>query len=100
MSSDNDFHQDMQKLFKMLKDLLKNRSIKEKIKEQQEKNSQDAVNINIFFLPLLSLSPDELDEFEDLYDEYMVDEEKSQEEMTTDLTKSDLDFLRTHGIRF
>lgn len=100
MSADNDFHQDMQKLFKMLKDLLKNRSIKEKIKEHQEKSPQDSVNINIFFLPLLSLSADELDEFEDMYDEYMIDEEKSLEDMTTDLTKSDMDFLRRNGIRF
>lgn len=90
----------MQKFIQMLKKLLKNHPIKDKFNEMDgngEKNSE--INVNVFFMPFLSLSPEDMDELEDIYDEYF-DEDKVKDEMETDLTKSDMEFLKQNGIRF
>lgn len=96
----NNFQDDMQKFIQMLKKLLKNYSNKDKFSDNDilsEKNGD--INVNVFFMPFLSLSPEDMDELEDIYDE-CFDDDKSREDLDADLTKSDMDFLRKNGIRF
>lgn len=58
------------------------------------------VNINFCFLSFFPMSPEELDDLEDLYEQYLSEEDKSAGDLSPDLTASDLDFLRKNGIRF
>lgn len=96
----NNFQDDMQKFIQMLKKLLKNHSGKDKFSEEDLMSGKNGdINVNVFFMPFLSLSPEDMDELEDIYDD-CFDEEKSHETFDADLTKSDLDFLRKNGIRF
>lgn len=100
MSFDADFNQDMKKFIQMLKKLLKNHPVQDKIRDPQESQSSSDVNMNIFIFPLIPLTPEEMDELEEVYDPYGFDEDKSAEELSANLTESDLDFLRRYGIRF
>ena len=100
MSFDADFNQDMKKFIQMLKKLLKNHPVQDKIRDPQESQSSSDINMNIFIFPLIPLTPEEMDEAEEVYDPYGLDEDKSAEELSENLTESDLDFLRRYGMRF
>lgn len=100
MSFDADFNQDMKKFIQMLKKLLKNHPVQDKIRDPQESPNSSDINMNIFIFPLIPLTPEEMDELEEVYDPYGFDEDKNVEELSANLTESDLDFLRRYGIRF
>ncbi len=100
MSFEGDFNQDMKKFIQMLKKLLRNHPLQDKIRDSQESQGGNDINMNIFIFPLIPLTPEEMDELEEIYDPYAFDEEKISEDLNTHLTDSDLDFLRRYGIRF
>ena len=100
MSSEADFNKDMKKFIQLIKKLLKNNPAQDKLKESQDKFSDGGVNINVFIFPLIPLTPEEMDELEEIYDYFSPDDEKSGEDLSSDLTESDRDFLKNHGIRF
>lgn len=90
----------MQKFIQMLKKLLKSNLNKDKFSDNDIMAGKNGdINVNVFFMPFLSMSPEDMDELEDIYDE-CFDEDKSREDIDADLTKSDIDFLRKNGIRF
>jgi hypothetical protein len=96
----NNFQDDMQKFIQMLKKLLKSNLNKDKFSDNDIMAGKNGdINVNVFFMPFLSMSPEDMDELEDIYDE-CFDEDKSREDIDADLTKSDIDFLRKNGIRF
>ncbi|MBU3759829.1 MAG: hypothetical protein FGM27_07885 [Candidatus Omnitrophica bacterium] len=100
MNSEPDFNQDIKKFIQMLKRLLRSHPISDKLKESGEGSAPAEINMNVFIFPLIPLTPEEMDELEDIYDAQSADEVRGSEEFSTDLTESDLDFLRKYGIRF
>jgi hypothetical protein len=101
MSQESDFHQDMKKFIQMLKKILNHSSFHDKGKEFKEASAETTeLNINFFIFPLISMSTDEMEEMEEIYESFLLDDDKHAEDLSTNLTKSDLDFLRRHGIRF
>lgn len=101
MNFDSDFNQDMKKFIQMLKKLLRNHPLQEKIKDPQDSaGASSEINMNIFIFPLIPLTPEEMDELEEIYDPYGMEDDKGAEELNSNLTESDLDFLRRYGIRF
>ena len=57
------------------------------------------MHLNVCFFNFMPLSPEEMDAFEEAYEQAIFQEDRG-EEMSHDLTPSDLEFLRRHGIRF
>ncbi|HTL47482.1 MAG TPA: hypothetical protein VL688_05405 [Verrucomicrobiae bacterium] len=100
MSHESDFNQDMKKFIQMLKKILNNSPFLEKSKDFKEAADTTEFNVNFYIFPLISMSPEEMDELEEIYENFLMDDDRNAEDLTPDLTKSDLDFLRRHGIRF
>lgn len=99
MSSEADFNKDLNQFIQMLKKLLKNYQLYDKQNFQNGPRNNNEINVNLFIFPLIPLTPDEMDELEDLYENCMFEDDRS-EDISSDLTDSDKDFLRRHGIRF
>ena len=100
---DKDFEKNMVQLVNLLKKMMKNLPNQggSPLKQFQTKDAN--INMNICIFSFLPMTPEELDEWEDLYDQYMSGMDPhsdSHAELTMDLNASDLDFLKKHGIRF
>ena len=100
MSHESDFNQDMKKFIQMLKKILNNSSFSEKSREMREGSDSTEFNVNFYIFPLISMSPEEMDELEEIYENFLMEDDRGPEDLSSNLTKSDLDFLRRHGIRF
>lgn len=57
------------------------------------------MQMNIFFLSFLPFSQEDFDDLEEMCDHYF-NREDDNEELTAELSVSDLEFLKQHGIRF
>lgn len=93
---DREFDQSMSQLLTLLKKLLKNvpKSGPFSVPEKDQ-----AVNLNLFFT-FFPVAPEELDELEEIYDHYYFQDDKTAEDLTTELNPSDLEFLKRNGIQF
>lgn len=94
---DREFDQNMTQLIGLLKKLLK--SVPQGGFPSFSKEKEAGINFNIFFT-FLPLAPEEMDEFEEIYDQYLYQDERPAEELSSELNQADLDFLRRNGIRF
>lgn len=101
---DKDFENNMGQLVNLLKKMMKSLPSQAGGAPFKQFPSKDpSINVNICLFSFLPMSPEELEEWEDLYDQYMsgVDPHSdNSSEMTMDLNASDLDFLKKHGLRF
>ena len=97
---DKEFDQSLNQLLSLLKKILKNIPLHGQGPFPQSNNGKDpGINLNLCFFTFLPLAPDEMDEIEEMYDHFAFQEEKF-EDLTTDLSPEDLEFLKVHGIRF
>jgi hypothetical protein len=65
-------------------------------KDMKDKSS----DVNIFFLNMSPLSPEELDEIGGMFEEGMMGEYLRAGELKCELSDEDQVFLKQHGIRF
>lgn len=100
MDKYSDFDRNMKQLIQLLKKILRGHIPHGQFSELQNIIKEQGINLNLFFFTFLPVSAQELDELEEIYDRYLLDEDKTPEELTDELSASDLDFLRRHGIRF
>ena len=105
--NDYDMSGDFKKLLTLLKKILQNHSgASEQVsKFLEQKKEGQPLNLNLCFFTFVPMSPEELMEFEELYDDYVNDTEESsvhgsEIKMEFKLNTTDLDFLKKHGIRF
>ena len=66
------------------------------------KDKDSGVNVNFCFFTFLPVNPEDLEEMDEIYERFLAEEEKMQNncELSGELSPSDLDFLRRNGIRF
>ena len=65
------------------------------------KNSKNASpDVNIFFLNLAPMTPEEFDELEEMFEETLLQESAKSGELRYELNLEDQEFLKKHGIRF
>ncbi len=95
---DREFDQNLNQLIGLLKKLLKN--VPKGPFQSFSGDKEAGINLNVNFFTFFPLSGEEMDEFEEIYDQYFFQDDKGAEELTTELNQSDVDFLRRHGIRF
>jgi len=94
---------DMEKLISLLKKILKKHP--PSAEQLAKLGDSKAFNLNICFLTFIPMSPDEMDELNDIYEEYLNrgDDASTREEavdLEFRLTGDDLDFLKNNGLSF
>ena len=97
---DKEFDRNMIHLLGLLKKILKNLPFQGPYSSLPFQGKDSPINLNVCFFTLFSLSPEELDEWEEIYDAYAFQDERSEAEFSTDLSPADRDFLRKNGILF
>jgi len=104
MSSDKEFEQNMKQLMRLLKKIMTQYPMDGKSPAEMMKFLKDMKNkspdVNIFFLNMSPLSPEEFDEIEDLFEEGAISEYLRSGELKCELNDEDQLFLKQHGIRF
>ncbi len=96
---DREFESNMNQLLRLLKKLLKNLPGHPPFSHLQGMPGEGAMNMNVCFFTFLPLSPEEFEAMEGAYEEGLFSEERG-EDLSPELTPSDVEFLRRHGIRF
>ena len=95
---DKEFDQSLNQLINLLKKILKNIPLHGQ-PPQSSAGKDSGINVNLCFFTFLPLPPEEFDEFDEIYDHFLFQDEK-HEEFSAELSPADLEFLRVHGIRF
>ena len=99
MKSEGDFENNMNQLIHLLKKILTSRpphgqwDLASLLKGQ-------GINLNLCFFTFLPVTEEEMDEIEEIYEQYLFDEENGPEALDPELSPADLDFLRRNGIQF
>ena len=93
---------DVAQLIKLLKKILKNHPQGQEVSKLME---QKAMNVNLCFLTFIPMSAEELDDFEDMYEEYLnrledATPERARSPLEFKLSTDDVDFLKKAGIQF
>lgn len=94
---------DVQKLLELLKKILKNHP--EGSEQFSKLLDQKGFNLNLCFLTFVPMSPDDLDELEDMYEEFLHQTDgllhkRDSSKIEFKLNLDDINFLKKHGIRF
>lgn len=97
--SDNHITQLLQLLRKILGSQFKNNAGLPDFFSSPQKNQ--SINLNVCLFSFFPMTPEELDELESIYDDLEgAEEDELSEDFSSELTSSDFDFLRRHGIKF
>ena len=102
MASDRDknFDHQMNQLLLLLRKLLKNIPLQEDMAKKWAFSEKDSnFNLNVCFFNFFPMTAEEWDEIEELYENYFSHED-SGHDLSSQLTLSDLEFLKRHGIQF
>ncbi len=104
MSFDKEFEQNMKQLMHLLKKIMSQYPMEGKSPAEMMKFFKDmkdkSPDVNIFFLNMSPLSPEELDEIEGMFEEGVMGEYLRSGELKCELSDDDQVFLKQHGIRF
>jgi sugar-specific transcriptional regulator TrmB len=104
MSFDKEFEQNMKQLMQLLKKIMSQYPMEGKSPAEVMKFFKDvkdkSPDVNIFFLNMSPLSPEELDEIEGMFEEGVMGEYLRSGELKCELNDDDQVFLKQHGIRF
>ena len=99
---DKEFEQYINQLVQLLRKIMKHIPHQGKMQGfpgMFKTNKDGSLNMNICFFNFLPISPEDLDELEEYYENQLLGEDKD-EELTSELSSSDLEFLKRHGIKF
>jgi len=99
----SEFEKNMAQLVHLLKKVIKHLPGSQGGMPGKQMNwKESGINMNICFFSFLPMSSDDLDEWEELYDQYLLRDQSDEKtsDMSMELSPSDIDFLRTNGIEF
>lgn len=101
-----DMDGDISKLIALLKKILKHHPNGAEIAKWMGEQ-QNAVNLNMCFLTIVPMGSEDLDDLEDIYDDYLKNsdellpiQEKKQPKLEFRLSSDDVYFLKENGIKF
>lgn len=107
MNHPNDMDGDIKKLLSLLRKILRNhpQGSDQLSKFMDYKTDSKSLNLNLCFFTFIPMSPEELMEFEEMYDDYLNEVEESMArrddpKLEFKLNTDDIDFLKKNGIRF
>ncbi len=104
MGFEKEFEQNMKQLMRLLKKMMTQYPLQGKDPAEVMKFLKDIKDkgpeVNIFFLNLAPLSPEEYDEIEEMLEADFVGETFKSSEMKCELSFEDKEFLKKHGIKY
>lgn len=106
MNSDSgkEFDRNMNQLVRLLKKIIKSLpgsgSMPSHLFPPKGKDKESNVQVNFCFFNFLPMSEEDLEELDEIYDQFLEDEEDKNFDFSQGLNPADLDFLRRNGIRF
>jgi len=104
MGLDEEFEQHMKQLMRLLKKIMNQYPMDGKSPAEMVKFLKDmkdkSPDVNIFFVNMSPLSPEEFDEIEGMFEEGAMSEYLRSGELKCELNDDDQVFLKKHGIRF
>lgn len=104
MNHEKEFEQSMKQLMRLLKKIMHQYPMQDKSPGEMMKILKDmkekSLDVNIFFLNLSPLSPEEFEELEEMVERDFAGEVFKSGEMKCELNFEDQQFLKRHGIRF
>lgn len=104
MGIDEEFEQNMKQLMLLLKKMMGQFPLEGKSPAEMMRYLKDmkdkSPDVNIFFLNMAPLSPEEFDEIEGMFEEGAMSEHLKSGELKCELNDDDQMFLKQHGIRF
>ena len=95
---DKEFENNMNQLVRLLKKLMKNLP-GQPFSKLQGKPGDGAMHLNVCFFNFFPMGPEDYDAFEEAYEQSLSFEDR-EEHLSPQLSPSDIEFLRRHGIRF
>jgi hypothetical protein len=103
MNHGHNMDPDFEKLLQLLKKIL--RKHPQTAEQIAKLGSNKGFNLNICFLTFLPMTPDELEELSEMYEEQLRKTEESHAatgdaDMEFRLTNEDMDFLKKNGLEF
>lgn len=102
MNFEKEFEGNIKQLMKLLKKMMAQYPHLEKNEEIAKflKNPKGLPDVNIFFLNLAPMNLEELDEFEEIFEEKLFAEGFKSGELQYEINHEDEEFLKRNGIRF
>ena len=99
-SQDKNFDQNMLHLVELLRKIISQIPTRSSLETPKFHSKDSNITMNFCFFNFLPMSPEDMDELEEIYDSFMRESEDSGFEMKSELTSADLEFLRRNGIRY
>lgn len=104
MSFEKDFEQNMNQLMRLLRKIMSQYPMDGKNPAEMMKFLKDikdkSPDVNIFFLNMSPLTPEEFGEMEEMLEDGAMSEHLRSGELKCELNADDQLFLKRHGIRF
>ncbi|MCM8775749.1 MAG: hypothetical protein NC930_05305 [Candidatus Omnitrophica bacterium] len=105
MDFENDFEKNMKQLVKLLRKIMAHQFPDVPPAKQKSYFEDSATQFNLFILNFLPLLPEDFDELEEYLGDALLEKEdwghkEGSSDLKNQLSRSDLEFLRRHGIRF
>lgn len=107
MNPQDEFNKNIQKLMGLLEKLLKSQKQDTGIDLNELTNGKKSVNLNLCIFNFLSMSPEDMDDLEEVFEDMyaggdnMQQNSRGQEvELKFELNAKDEDFLKVNGIQF
>ena len=104
MGSEDELEQNMKQLMRLLKKIMMQYPGEGKSPSEVMKHLKDmkdkSPDVNIFFLNMSPLSPEEFSEMEEMFEHGAMNEYFRSGELKCELNDDDQAFLKQHGIRF
>jgi len=99
-NKDSEFDRSMKQLIHLLKKLVRNYPDQDQVEKMRSIFKEEGINVNFCFFNFFPVNEEEMDELEEICDQYLSDESKKPEDLAPYLSMDDVEFLRRHGIRY
>ena len=99
----DEFDKDMVQLLNLLKKILKSHPQSAQFSNLLSPKQIDKINLNLCFFNFLGMSPEDLEEFEEAYSEFLEQDSTANahaEPVDFGWNQNDIDFLKRHGMSF
>ena len=99
MSQWNHMDPDIEKLVRLLKKIIKKHP--QGAEQLQKALDSNALNLNLCFLTVVAMSPEEMDGWNQLYEDVMNRaDDQGRHDLEFEITHDDIDFLKENGLSF
>ena len=95
------FENQINQLARLLKKMMKNLPSLPASLDAVSFSKDSPINLNLFFFSMMPMTPEEMDEFEQAYENHISHQMREEESSSSaPLHPSDIEYFRRHGIQY